>query len=123
VSAPFHCALMAPAADAMREALARTKKGALAIPVVANVRAEPVMDAAEEADLLVAQVTGRVRWSETVSWLAANGVDTLHEIGAGKVLTGLARRIDKTLATTSVGSPVEIEQALASLLSSARRSG
>lgn len=116
VSAPFHCELMAPAADVMREALAKTEKKSPAVPVIANVRAEPVEDANEEAGLLVAQVTGRVRWRETVSWFAANGVDTLYEIGAGKVLTGLARRIEKSLAAATVGSPAEIDEALATLL-------
>ena len=95
VSAPFHSALMAPAADAMREALAAVEKQNPVVPLIANVRAAPVSDAALIADLLVEQVTGQVRWRETVEWFGANGVTTLYEIGSGKVLTGLARRIDK----------------------------
>ncbi|KXF78087.1 ACP S-malonyltransferase [Paramesorhizobium deserti] len=115
VSAPFHSALMAPAADAMREALAGVKKSDPIVPLVANVRAAPVTDANEIARLLVEQVTGQVRWRETIEWFAANGVTTLYEIGAGKVLTGLARRISKDVAGTAVGTAEEIEAALAAL--------
>ena len=109
VSAPFHSALMRPAADAMREALAGVKKHAPAVPVVANVTVSPLTDPDEIAARLVEQVTGRVRWRETVEWFAANGVTTLYEIGAGKVLSGLARRIDRTVATVNVGGPADIE--------------
>jgi len=116
VSAPFHSALMAPAADAMRHALAQVEKHNPVVPVIANVRAAPVTDAGEIADLLVSQVTGQVRWRETVEWFAANGVTSLYEIGAGKVLTGLARRIDKNLSGTAVNSPADIEAALATIL-------
>ena len=116
VSAPFHSALMAPAADAMRHALAQVEKRNPVVPVIANVRAAPVTDAGEIADLLVAQVTGQVRWRETVEWLAANGVTELYEIGAGKVLTGLARRIDKTISGTAVNTPADIEAALTAIL-------
>lgn len=116
VSAPFHSALMAPAADAMRHALAQVEKRNPVVPVIANVRAAPVTDAGEIADLLVAQVTGQVRWRETVEWLAANGVTELYEIGAGKVLTGLARRIDKTMSGTAVNTPADIEAALTAIL-------
>ncbi|MET3601754.1 ACP S-malonyltransferase [Martelella mangrovi] len=112
VSAPFHSSLMAPAADAMAEALADVRKGSPVVPVVANVRAEPVTDPEEIVSLLVAQVTGRVRWRETVSWFAANEVETLYEIGAGKVLTGLARRIDRALNGIAVGAPADIDGAL-----------
>ncbi|AMM86774.1 ACP S-malonyltransferase [Martelella sp. AD-3] len=112
VSAPFHSSLMAPAADAMEEALAEVRKGVPAVPVVANVRAEPVSDPEEIASLLIAQVTGRVRWRETVSWFAANQVETLYEIGAGKVLTGLARRIDRSVNGIAVGGPDDIDGAL-----------
>ncbi|MAM09906.1 MAG: [acyl-carrier-protein] S-malonyltransferase [Rhizobiaceae bacterium] len=112
VSAPFHSSLMAPAADAMEEALAEVRKGVPAVPVVANVCAEPVSDPEEIARLLVAQVTGRVRWRETVSWFAANQVETLYEIGAGKVLTGLARRIDRSVNGIAVGGPDDIDGAL-----------
>jgi len=116
VSAPFHSALMAPAADAMREALAKVGKNSPVVPVIANVLAAPVSDANEIADLLVRQVTGQVRWRETVEWFGANGVTTLYEIGTGKVLTGLARRIDKNVTGIAVNSPADIDAALAALL-------
>ncbi|NKN37998.1 ACP S-malonyltransferase [Agrobacterium sp. a22-2] len=116
VSAPFHSALMAPAADAMRDALADVAKSNPVVPVIANVRAAPVSDADEIAALLVEQVTGQVRWRETVEWFAANGVSTVYEVGAGKVLTGLARRIDKTITGVAVNSPADIDAALAALL-------
>jgi len=115
VSAPFHSALMGPAAEAMREALAGVKKNDPVVPLIANVRAAPVTDADEIARLLVEQITGQVRWRETVEWFAANGVTTLYEIGAGKVLTGLARRISKDVTGTAVGTAEEIEAALAAL--------
>lgn len=115
VSAPFHSALMAPAADAMRDALAAVAKNDPIVPLVANVRAAPVSAADEIATLLVEQVTGRVRWRETVEWFGANGVTTLYEIGAGKVLTGLARRINKDISGVAVGTPEEIEAAVAAL--------
>lgn len=116
VSAPFHSALMAPAGDAMREALAAVQKHNPVVPVIANVRAAPVTDAGEIADLLVEQVTGQVRWRETVEWFAANDVTQLYEIGSGKVLTGLARRIDKTVNGITVNTPADIDSALATLL-------
>ncbi len=116
VSAPFHSTLMAPAADAMREALSTVAKSNPAVPLIANVRAAPVTDAGEIAGLLVEQVTGQVRWRETVEWFAANGVTTLYEIGSGKVLTGLARRIDKTVTGIAVNSPADIDAALQTLL-------
>ncbi len=115
VSAPFHSTLMAPAAEAMREALAGVEKRDPAVPLIANVRAAPVTDANEIAALLVEQVTGQVRWRETVEWFAANGVSTLYEIGSGKVLTGLARRISKDVAGATVGTAEEIDAALAAL--------
>ncbi len=115
VSAPFHSKLMAPAADAMREALAGVKKADPRVPLIANVRAAPVTDAEEIASLLVEQVTGQVRWRETVEWFAANGVTTLYELGAGKVLTGLARRIDKTVNGVPVNGPADIDAAIAAL--------
>ncbi|MEN9895519.1 MAG: malonyl CoA-acyl carrier protein transacylase [Pseudomonadota bacterium] len=115
VSAPFHSAMMAPAADAMRQALASVSKQNPVVPVIANVRAAPVSDAGQIADLLVEQVTGQVRWRETVEWFAAHQVTTLYEIGAGKVLTGLARRIDKTISASAVNTLADIEAALASL--------
>ncbi|KSV95514.1 ACP S-malonyltransferase [Sinorhizobium sp. GL28] len=116
VSAPFHSSLMAPAADAMREALAKVEKHNPVVPVVANVLAAPVSDAGEIARLLVEQVTGQVRWRETVEWFAANNVTTLYELGSGKVLTGLARRIDKTVNGIAVNTPADIDTALAALL-------
>lgn len=116
VSAPFHSSLMAPAADAMREALANVKMSDPIVPVIANVRAAPVTDAGEIAALLVEQVTGQVRWRETVQWFAANDVTTLYEIGAGKVLTGLAKRIDKSVTGIAVNSPADIQAALAGLV-------
>ncbi len=115
VSAPFHSTLMAPAAEAMREALAGVEKRDPAVPLIANVRAAPVTDANEIAALLVEQVTGQVRWRETVEWFAANGVSTLYEIGSGKVLTGLARSISKDVAGATVGTAEEIDAALAAL--------
>jgi [acyl-carrier-protein] S-malonyltransferase len=115
VSAPFHSALMAPAADAMREALAAVEMQAPVVPVIANVTVSPLTDPAEIRQRLVEQVTGRVRWRETVEWFAANGVGTLYEIGAGKVLCGLARRISRDTATAAVNTPADIDAALAAL--------
>lgn len=115
VSAPFHSALMGPAADAMREALAKVEKTDPVVPLIANVRAAPVTSATEITDLLVEQVTGQVRWRETVEWFGANGVTTLYEIGAGKVLTGLARRIDKNINGVAVNGPADIDAAIAAL--------
>jgi len=105
VSAPFHCAMMQPAAERMAEALAGVTLAAPAAPVVANVRAEAVSDPEEIKKLLVQQVTGAVRWRESVLWMAGQGVDTLVEIGAGKVLTGLVRRIEKSLSGVAVNAP------------------
>jgi [acyl-carrier-protein] S-malonyltransferase len=116
VSAPFHSDLMAPAADAMRHALAKVEKKSPVVPVIANVRAAPVSDAEEIAQLLVTQVTGQVRWRETVEWFGANGVTTLYEIGSGKVLTGLARRIDKNISGVAVNTPADIDAAIAAIL-------
>ncbi|MFK4254970.1 ACP S-malonyltransferase [Agrobacterium tumefaciens] len=116
VSAPFHSALMAPAAEAMREALAAVEKNNPVVPVIANVRAAPVSDANEIAALLVEQVTGQVRWRETVEWFAAHNITQLYEIGSGKVLTGLARRIDKTVNGVAVNGAADIDQLLATLI-------
>ena len=115
VSAPFHSTLMAPAAEAMRDALANVSKHDPIVPLVANVRAAPVTSAEEIVSLLVDQVTGQVRWRETVEWFGANGVTTLYEIGAGKVLTGLARRINKDISGVAVGTPEDIDAAVAAL--------
>jgi [acyl-carrier-protein] S-malonyltransferase len=115
VSAPFHSALMLPAAEAMREALAKVERHAPAVPVVANVSVKPSSDVEEITRQLVEQVTGRVRWRETVDWFGGNGVSTLYEVGAGKVLSGLARRINRDIATANIGTPADIEAALAAL--------
>jgi [acyl-carrier-protein] S-malonyltransferase len=109
VSAPFHCALMAPAADAMAKALAAEPLRAPLVPLVANVTAARVTDPVEIRDLLVRQVTATVRWRESVAAMKAEGVDTVVELGAGKVLAGLVKRIDPEIATFSVGTPAEIE--------------
>ena len=104
VSAPFHCALMAPAAEAMAEALANVRMEAPVTPLVANVTAESVQDPTTIRRLLVEQVTGMVRWRDSVLYMKDQGVDTLVELGAGKVLSGLARRIDRSLSAESVGT-------------------
>lgn len=111
VSAPFHCALMAPAAEAMREALSGVDIAAPSVPVVANVRAEAVSDPETIRALLVEQVTSAVRWRESVAWMAAQGVGETWEIGAGKALTGMVRRIDRNIATKVVGTPEEVRAA------------
>lgn len=111
VSAPFHCALMQPAADAMAEALADVEIKAPAVPLIANVVAGAVNDPDEIRKRLVEQVTGVVRWRESVRYMADSGVTTLYEIGAGRVLSGLARRIERSLETVSVGMPEEIDVA------------
>lgn len=115
VSAPFHSRLMAPAAEAMREALAEVVCNAPVVPVVSNVVVAPVSSPDEIVRRLVEQVTGRVRWRETVEWFGENGVTTLYEIGSGKVLSGLARRINRELSTVNVGNAAEVEAALAAL--------
>ena len=115
VSAPFHSALMAPAGEAMRKALAGVAAATPVVPVVSNVSVSPTTDPAEIANRLVEQVTGRVRWRETVEWFASNGIETVYEVGSGKVLTGLARRIDRSLTGISVGSPADVEAAVAAL--------
>ena len=112
VSAPFHCALMAPAADVMADALAEVSMAPLPVPLVANITAQPVTDPAEIRPLLVEQVTGMVRWRECVLTMKELGVDTMVEIGAGKVLSGLGRRIDADLGAMSVGTPETIEEFL-----------
>lgn len=113
VSAPFHCTLMQPAADRMAEALSDLSLNALAIPLVANVLAEAYQDTAQTKDLLVRQVTGRVRWTESVQAMAGKGVTQVLELGAGKVLSGLNRRIDKSLASASLESQDQLEAVLA----------
>src|SRR3954471_17208586 len=109
VSAPFHSPLMAPAAEIMEEALAETRIEPPLPPVVANVTAAPTSDPAEIRGLLVAQVTQMVRWRESVQALAAEEVEEVIEIGAGRVLAGLVKRIDRALPAISVGTPSEVE--------------
>ena len=111
VSAPFHCALMEPAARAMAEALDAVDIKAPAVPVVANVRARAVSDPAVIRSLLVEQVTGSVRWRESVAWMGAQGVDEFWEIGAGKALSGMIRRIAKDAETRAVGTPEDVAAA------------
>ena len=113
VSAPFHCALMQPAADAMAEALADVAIAAPVVPLVGNVTARPETDPAAIREALVAQVTGRVRWRESVAWMAGAGVTETWEIGAGKALSGMVRRIDKALAVRAVGSAEDVRAAAA----------
>ncbi|HEY0422620.1 MAG TPA: ACP S-malonyltransferase [Rhodopila sp.] len=115
VSAPFHCALMAPAADAMAEALEATPPGAPLVPLVANVSAKRESDPQRIRDLLIQQVTATVRWRECVSAMTDMGVDRFIELGAGKVLTGLIKRIEPDAAGFAVGTPAEIEAVLKSL--------
>lgn len=109
VSAPFHCALMAPAAREMEEALAQVPLREPYVPLIANITAAPVSDPEDIKRLLVQQVTGLVRWRESVLALKAEGVTELVELGAGRVLSGLAKRIDRELAAVSIGAPAEIE--------------
>jgi [acyl-carrier-protein] S-malonyltransferase len=108
VSAPFHCALMQPAADAMAEALAGVAFHAPKVPVVANVRAEAVADAETLRALLIPQITGAVRWRESVQWMADQGVTEFWEIGAGKALSGMVKRIAREASTRAIGSPEDI---------------
>jgi len=112
VSAPFHCPLMAPAADVMAAALADVPMAPIPVPLIANVIAGPVTDPGQIRTLLVEQVTGMVRWRECVLTMKDAGVDTMIEVGAGKVLSGLARRIDSDLTGVSVGTPETIEEFL-----------
>ncbi|RBI74505.1 [acyl-carrier-protein] S-malonyltransferase [Roseovarius sp. TE539] len=111
VSAPFHCALMEPAAEAMREALGKVDIREPAVPVVANVVADSVSDPAAIRALLVDQVTGSVRWRESVLFMAQQGIDEIWEIGAGKALSGMVRRIHRSIACRAVGTPDEIKDA------------
>jgi [acyl-carrier-protein] S-malonyltransferase len=112
VSAPFHCALMQPAADDMAEALQGVAFSMPAVPLVANVTAKQVSDPETIRGLLVKQVTGMVRWRESVAYMKEQGVDKITEIGAGKVLAGLVKRIDREIEASSVGEPADIEALL-----------
>ncbi|WP_137153312.1 ACP S-malonyltransferase [Devosia sp. FKR38] len=117
VSAPFHCSLMQPAAEAMAAALADVAMQAPAAPLVANVLASPISDPAEIRLRLIEQVTGVVRWTESVAWLTGpGGVTHLHELGAGKVLTGLAKRINADATASAIGTPADIEAFVAEVL-------
>ncbi|MGL1922570.1 MAG: ACP S-malonyltransferase [Hyphomicrobiales bacterium] len=116
VSAPFHCSLMQPAAEAMQDALADVNMNAPAVPLIANVTASPTSDVEAIRKQLVEQVTGTVRWRESVAYMGQNGIKTLVEIGSGKVLSGMVRRIDRELTGMPCGSQQEIE-ALGALLS------
>jgi [acyl-carrier-protein] S-malonyltransferase len=109
VSAPFHCRLMQPAADAMAEALAQTRIAAPRVPLVANVTAGPTTNPVEIQELLVRQVTGTVRWRECVTYMAAQGVTRFVEVGSGKVLTGLLKRIVGEASGIAIGIPADIE--------------
>ncbi len=115
VSAPFHCALMQPAADVMEAALAQVEIKTPAVPVIANVRAAAVSDPNEIRKLLVEQVTGSVRWRESVQNMAADGVSEFWEIGAGKALSGMIRKIDRANAVRAVGTPEDVKAAAESL--------
>ncbi|MEE1611019.1 ACP S-malonyltransferase [Microvirga sp. CF3016] len=115
VSAPFHCALMQPAADAMREALGRVTVNAPVVLVVANVEAAAITDPAAIRDALVRQVTGTVRWRESVAYMAAQGVESFYEVGSGKVLTGLVKRIAAGASATAIGTPEDVAAFKASL--------
>ena len=115
VSAPFHCALMAPAAKVMAEALTDVEIHPPAVPLVANVVAGPISEPGEIRRRLVEQVTGMVRWRESVAWLHGAGVNVFVEVGAGKVLSGLARRIAEGAEALSVGTPAEIDAVVAKL--------
>jgi [acyl-carrier-protein] S-malonyltransferase len=108
VSAPFHCALMQPAADVMAEALAKVSVRPPTVPLVANVLAKAIEDPAEIVRSLIAQVTGTVRWRESVVYMAGAGVTNFYEVGAGKVLSGLIRRLAEGAVVTAIGSPEDV---------------
>src|SRR6056297_465646 len=114
VSAPFHCSLMQPAADAMAEALSHVNMSAPVVPLVGNVTALPESSAALIRDRLIDQVTGRVRWRESIAWMVSDGVSETWEIGAGKALSGMVKRIERSVVTRTVGTPDEIKAAVAS---------
>jgi [acyl-carrier-protein] S-malonyltransferase len=115
VSAPFHCALMQPAAEVMAEALVHVEMNAPAVPLVANILAAEAADPAIIRSLLVEQVTGSVRWRESVAYMAEHGVTEIWEIGAGKALSGMVKRIDRSVATRAIGSPDDVKAAVEAL--------
>jgi [acyl-carrier-protein] S-malonyltransferase len=108
VSAPFHCSLMQPAADAMAEALSKISVRAPVVPIVSNVLAKPIQDPADIVRALVAQVTGTVRWRDSVAFMADAGVTTFYEVGAGKVLSGLVKRIADGASASAIGTPDDV---------------
>ena len=114
VSAPFHCALMQPAADAMAAALAEVSLQTPAVPLVANVRAQAVSDPDAIRRLLIEQVTGSVRWRESVAWMAGQGVSRFWEVGAGKALSGMIKRVAKGAETRAIATPEDVAAAMAS---------
>ena len=116
VSAPFHCALMEPAAAVMAEALSHVEINSPAVPVIANVLAEAVSDPATIRSLLVEQVTGAVRWRESVQFMGDHGVSETYEIGAGKALSGMVRRINRDIAVNAVGTPDDVKLAASKIL-------
>ena len=115
VSAPFHCALMQPAAEAMAKALSHVEMKSPLVPLVSNVRARAISDSTTIRSLLVEQVTGSVRWRESVAWMAEQGVTEIWEIGAGKALSGMIRRIAKDVETRTVGTPEDVAAAVGAL--------
>ena len=115
VSAPFHCSLMAPAAEKMAQALADVEVSAPAVPLVANVLASEVRDADDIRGLLVQQVTHSVRWRESVAWMAEQGVNEMWEIGAGKALSGMVRRINRDVKTKAISTPEDVVAAVAEM--------
>jgi [acyl-carrier-protein] S-malonyltransferase len=115
VSAPFHCPLMQPAADAMAEALSKATIAPVAVPVVSNITAQPTTNPAEIRRLLIEQVTGMVRWRESVLAMKASGIERIVELGSGKALTGMVKRIDAEIAGSSVGTAADIETFLKTL--------
>ena len=112
VSAPFHCALMQPAAEKMAQALSHVDLNRPSVPLVSNVQAEACTSGEVMRNLLVEQVTGSVRWRESVMWMASNGVTEIWEIGAGKALCGMIRRIDRGITTQAIGTPENVKAAL-----------
>ena len=112
VSAPFHCELMQPASDVMAEAFSKVSFKIPSSPIVANYTALPVVDPSEIQNLLIKQITGRVRWRETINFISRNGVDKVIEIGSGKALTGMIRRINKDINCYNIGSTDDLNKFL-----------